>query len=126
MEEAHSKDDLPPVPAQGVLLKEVVGDLGEGSPDVGSETLGRLIRHLVACDTAETNRRSEEPEAETCFLRRNHILLVPKGDVYIFSFSYCCIFYTPELCKHLMFSSVYFKHRLFLTLGFIPVHVWFF
>lgn len=60
MEEAHSKDDLPPVPAEGVLLKEVVGDLSEGSPDVGSQTFGRFIRHLEARHKAETNQQSGE------------------------------------------------------------------
>lgn len=55
VEEAHSKDDLPPVPAEGVLLKEVVGDLGEGSPDVGSQTFRGFICHLVAGHKAERN-----------------------------------------------------------------------
>lgn len=65
MEEAHSKDDLPPVPAEGVLLKEVISDLGEGSPDVGSQTFGRFIRHLAQRHKTETNRQSEEPKLYT-------------------------------------------------------------
>lgn len=60
MEEAHSKDDLPPVPAERVLLKEVIGDLGEGSPDVGSQTFGRFVRHLVPHYTAEPSSQKNQ------------------------------------------------------------------
>lgn len=67
MEEAHSKDDLPPVPAEGVLFEEVVGDLGEGSPDVGSQTFGRFIRHLVACgrDRQEMQSLTNNPGSKS-------------------------------------------------------------
>lgn len=63
VEEAHSEDDLPPVPAEGVFLKEVVGDLGEGSPDVGSQAFGRFIRYLVARHKAEIKQAVRESKA---------------------------------------------------------------
>lgn len=67
MEEAHSKDDLPPVPAEGVLFEEVVGDLAKGSPDVGSQTFGRFIRHLAARgrDRQEIQSLTNNPGSES-------------------------------------------------------------
>ena len=46
MEEADPKDDLPPVAAQDVLLKEAGRDLSEGPTHVGPQAFGRLIRYL--------------------------------------------------------------------------------
>lgn len=46
VEEADPKDDLPPVAAQDVLLKEAGRDLSEGPTHVGPQAFGRLIRYL--------------------------------------------------------------------------------
>lgn len=53
MKKAHPKDDLPPVTAESVFLKEVRGDLREGSSYVGSQSFRRFIRHLAAQHKAE-------------------------------------------------------------------------
>lgn len=46
MEETHSKDDLPPLPAEDMFLKERAADFSERPPHVGTETLRRLISNL--------------------------------------------------------------------------------
>lgn len=55
MKKAHPKDDLPPVTAESVLLKEVRGDLCEGSSYVGSQSFRRFIRHLAAQHKADAD-----------------------------------------------------------------------
>lgn len=46
MEKADSKDDLPPLTPQNMVLKEIAGDLCEGTSHVGSQAFRRLISHL--------------------------------------------------------------------------------
>lgn len=55
MEEADSKDDLPPVTPQNMIVKVAAGDLCKGTSHVGPQAFGRLIRHLVT----DTERQTE-------------------------------------------------------------------
>lgn len=47
MEETNTKDDLPPLVSQNMVLKEAVGDFCESSSHICTQSFGRLISHLA-------------------------------------------------------------------------------
>ena len=60
MEEANSKDDLPPGTSQDVLLEVASGDLREGPPHVGPQAFGRLVGHLATNGRQSVTRNAQK------------------------------------------------------------------
>lgn len=54
MEKADSKDDLPPLTPQNMVLKEIDGDLCEGTSHVGSQAFRWLISYLATTTGRQT------------------------------------------------------------------------